>query len=124
MMCSIRYPLLAITFSVCSAAFGGQICNSPGVCVNSTYLRSIPTNGTVDCFDTCRDYEGCNFATYSPDYEPNDCLLFQTCEKLDNDLCQNCVTSGTDCFECEAFGICTVSTILYRVVYDRVRKMH
>ena len=113
-MTIISYSL-AITFLVSSAAFSAQICNSPGVCVNSTYLRSIPTNGTVDCFDTCRDYEGCNFATYSPDYEPNECLLFQTCQKLNASVCQNCLTSGIDCVQCEAIGICTVSTI-YTVI--------
>ena len=102
--------ILVSTFFVFSAAFGAQICNSPGECVNSVYLGSTPANGTIDCLNTCRVHEGCNFATYSPDYEPNECLLFQTCEELDTSFCPNCLTSGTDCAQCDVTGICIVRT--------------
>ena len=110
-MTIISYSL-AITFLVSSAAFGAQICNSPGVCVNSTYWGTVPSNGTKDCLNTCKIHEYCNFATYSPDDEPNDCLLFQTCEELDTNSCHNCLTSSTDCVQCDVTGICTVSRYL------------
>ena len=107
---SIITYTLAITFCVFSATFGSQICNSSGVCVNSTYLGSIPTNGTIDCLNICRLHEDCNFATYSPDSDPNECLLFQTCQKLNASVCQNCLTSSTNCGQCDVSGICTVSS--------------
>ena len=110
-MSNITNTTLVITFLVFSASFGAQICNSPGGCVNSTYLGSMPTNGTIDCLTTCRINEGCNFATYSPDYKPHKCMLFQTCVELDTNSCKNCLTSGTDCTLCDVTGICTVRTI-------------
>ena len=103
--------ILVCTYLVFSAAVSAQICNSPGQCVNSIYLGSAHANGSVDCLLICRAHEGCNFATYSPDYQPNECLLFQTCEKVDTSFCPNCVTSGNDCAQCDVTGICTVRTV-------------
>ena len=108
---SIIINILVITFYVLYAAFGSEICNSPGVCVNSTYLGSIATNRRIDCLNICRIHEYCNYATYSPDLQPNECLLFQTCEKLDTNLCSNCLTSGIDCAYCDVTGICTVRIV-------------
>ena len=112
---------LIITFFVLDAAFGAEICNSPGECVNSTYLGSTPTSGANDCLNICRDHEYCNYATYSRDYQQ--CLLFQTCEKLDTNLCSNCLTSNTDCPNCDFTGICRVR-ILSTLIKSELDSTH
>ena len=111
---------LAITFFVFSQTVGAQICNDPGICVDSFFLGSVSVNGTMDCLNACRLNEGCNFATYLSNCGPKDCincLFFKTCEKLDSNTCPNCLTSSTDCPpppQCNVTGICTVSYIKIR----------
>ena len=106
---------LAITFFVFSQTVGAQICNDPGICVDSFFLGSVSVNGTMDCLNACRLNEGCNFATYLSNCGPKECtncLFFKTCEKLDSNTCPNCLTSSTTCPQppqCDVPGICTVS---------------
>ena len=83
------------------------ICKEPGECANSIFLGSVPANYSVNCMNKCWSHNSCNFGSFSP-YQ-HDCLLFETCTRLETDLCPNCVTSATECSHCEFPGLCLVS---------------
>ena len=86
-----------------------QICNQVGVCSSSTFLAPVPASDSVDCVKKCRNYDGCSFGSFTPDYNPNLCLLFQTCTRLETESCPNCITSGIECAQCDVPGLCLVS---------------
>ena len=98
-----------ILFSTLIFAVSCQICEEPGECVKSIFLGSVPANDSVDCVKKCRNYNGCTFGSFNPDYNPNLCSLFQTCTRLETELCQNCLTSSIECAQCDIPGLCLVS---------------
>ena len=89
---------------------------NPNFCgCGCTPICKATQQGTMDCINSCRLNEGCNFATHLSNCGPKDCincLFFKTCEKLDSNTCPNCLTSSTACPQppqCDVPGICTVS---------------
>ena len=74
-----------------------KICEEPGECVDSVFLGSLPANDSMDCLKKCQSYKGCGYGTFRPDSNVNLCLLFQTCTRLETDLCPNCQTSHFLC---------------------------
>ena len=86
-----------------------QICKEPGECVDSNFLGSVPANDSVDCMEKCKNFDSCVFGSFTPDYNPNLCLLFKTCTILETDSCPNCQTSEISCSECDVPGLCLVS---------------
>ena len=86
-----------------------QICEEPGECVDSIFLGHLPAKDSVDCMKKCQMYNNCNFGTFTSDYN---CLLFQTCTRLETMLCPNCLTSSTGCAQCDISGLCLVSPYL------------
>ena len=74
-----------------------KICEEPGECVDSVFLGSLPANDSMDCLKKCQSYKGCGYGTFRPDSNMNLCLLFQTCTRLETELCPNCLTSHFMC---------------------------
>ena len=99
----------AILLSTLMFAVSSQICNQVGVCTNSTFLVPLPANNSSDCMEKCRNYNNCNFGSFTPDYNPNLCLLFKTCSGLEIESCPNCQTSEISCSQCDVSGLCLVS---------------
>ena len=93
-------------------AVSGQICNQVGMCSNSTFLVPLPANSSSECMEKCKNYDSCHFGSFTPDYIPNLCLLFNTCTSLDIASCPNCKTSEISCSQCDIPGLCLVSTYL------------
>ena len=89
-----------------------QTCKEPGVCVDSIFLGPVSANDSADCLKKCRNTNGCNFGSFTPDYSPNLCLLFETCDRLETESCPNCQTSEISCsHQCDVPGLCLVSSI-------------
>ena len=74
-----------------------NFCEAPGECNDSVYLGSLPANDSMDCLKKCQSYKGCSYGTFRPASTVNLCLLFQTCTRLETDLCPNCLTSHSLC---------------------------
>ena len=98
-----------ISLSTLLFAVSGQICNQVGVCSNSTFLVPLPANSSSECMEKCKNYGGCNFGSFTSDYNPNLCLLSKTCTSLDTESCPNCETSEISCSQCDVPGLCLVS---------------
>ena len=98
----------AILFSTLISSVFSDICDAPGECVKSIYLENEPAIDSFDCWKICHSYEGCNYGTFNPDLSL--CLLFQTCTRLDTSECPNCLTSSSQCAQCDFPGLCTVSS--------------
>ena len=107
---TIMNTVHTILFSTLIFVVTGQICDEPGECIDSIFLGSVPANDSLDCLKKCRNDDSCTFGSYTPDYNPNLCLLFQTCTKLGTHLCPNCYTSSTECAQCDVPGLCLVSS--------------
>ena len=88
-----------------------EICEEPGECVDSIFLGSIPANDSADCLKKCRNANGCTYGSFTPDYIPKLCLMFQTCTKVENVLCPNCLTNEIYCPQCDVPGLCLVSIL-------------
>ena len=97
----------AILFSTLIVSVSSDICDLPGECVESIYLTNEPAVDSFDCWKKCRSHQGCNFGTFEPD--KTECSFFQTCNKLDTNSCQNCLTSSIECVQCDFSGLCFVS---------------
>ena len=95
-----------ILFSTLIFVASSQICEEPGECIDSIFLGYVSANDSVDCVRKCKIYDECNFGTFTPD---NSCLLFQTCTRLETDLCPNCITSSIECAQCDIPGLCLVN---------------
>ena len=98
-----------ILFSILILGVSSQICEESGECVDSIFLGSVPANNSVDCLNKCRNNNDCSFGLFRPDSNLNLCLLFQTCTRLETELCPNCLTSSTECAQCDVPGLCLVS---------------
>ena len=105
------YTAEIILFSTLIFTTSNQICKEPGECTNSIFLGSVPANDPIDCVKNFRNNKGCSFGSFTPDYNPKLCLLFQTCTRLETELCLNCTTSSIDCAQCDVPGLCLVSNI-------------
>ena len=104
--------LTTIILSTFIITVSSQLCEEPGECVDSIFLGSVPANDSADCLMKCRNSDGCHFGSFTPDYIPNLCLLFNTCTSLDTVSCPNCETSEISCSQCDVPGLCLVSTYL------------
>ena len=101
-----------ISLSTLLFAVSGQICNQVGMCSNSTFLVPLAANSSSECMEKCRNYGGCNFGSFTSDYNLNLCLLFKTCTSLDTASCPNCETSEISCSQCDISGLCHVSILM------------
>ena len=100
---------LFLTTSTTSAT-KTTICKEQGECTNSIFLGSVPVSwDSSDCLKKCQSYDGCTHGTFRPDSN-NLCLLFQTCTRLETTLCPNCLTTSTECAQCDIPGSCLVSS--------------
>ena len=84
-----------------------DICDAPGECTDSIYITNEPAIDSFDCWKKCRSHQRCYFGTFRP--EKTECLLFETCTKLDTTSCPNCRTSSIECVQCDFPGLCFVS---------------
>ena len=105
----------AILFSTLILSVSSDICDAPGECIHSEYLGNVPATDSFDCWKKCRSHQGCNFGTFIPD--KTQCSLYQTCTKLDTTSCPNCLTSSTECAQCNFPGLCIVSMSSYLFNY-------
>ena len=93
-----------ILFSTLIFSVSSEICDAPGECVESIYLKNELAKNSFECWKKCRSYIGCNFGTFRPD--KTQCSLFQTCTKLDTTSCPHCLTSSINCAQCDFPGFC------------------
>ena len=68
-------------------------CFVPGECLGNL-IEHADVEGEVECLDTCKATEGCEWFTFLGD--PGICLLYETCDVLEQG-CQNCVSGENDC---------------------------
>ena len=106
---TIMYRTQTILISILIFVASSKICEEPGECVDSIFLGHLPAKDSVDCMKKCQMYNNCNFGTFTSDYN---CLLFQTCTRLETMLCPSCLTSSTGCTQCDISGLCLVSPYL------------
>ena len=93
----------------------GILCAQPGECTDSIFLALVAADDSMDCLNKCQSDDRCNFGTFRPtDLITNMCTFFQTCSKIETDLCPDCLTSSTKCSnpKCLFSGLCSVSYYL------------
>ena len=99
----------AILFSTLIFSISSDLCDAPGECKEGIYLANEPAIDSFGCWKKCRSHQGCNFGTFIPNM--NLCSLYETCTKMDNNSCPNCLTSSNKCAQpqCDIPGLCVVS---------------
>ena len=83
-------------------------CLAYGECTKSELIALYHNETYNSCLDKCKSESRCEWITINPDF--NICFLFDECDKIDEELCPNCLSSDTDCdyIRCHETGLCQV----------------
>ncbi len=111
---------MAVQINVCILmtllALAGHVssqlqCSIPGQCVDSDLIQSEIDDDKYACHNECKNNEACKWFTFNA--KVNFCELFETCNDITEESCEDCVTSQKDCdvYQCGLQGSCQVKPV-------------
>jgi hypothetical protein len=83
-------------------------CDVSGQCTQSYLVGQLFTNDQKSCIEECRDNSRSNWYTFRQ--SNRFCTLFANCTKIDDKICNDCVSGEAECptAKCGLTGICEV----------------
>ena len=91
-------------------------CSVPGECITVQHLTAISSLSQNQCLEQCQSDPDCKWFTYFP--EGKTCHLFASCDSLDEEICQDCISGQAECsgvkLSCWVHGKC-LGNILHTV---------
>ena len=95
--------------NIASLLFGvPKNCLAYGECTKSELIALYHNETYNSCLDKCKSESRCEWVTINPEFDI--CFLFDACDKIDEELCPNCLSSNTECdfIRCNETGLCQV----------------
>ena len=83
------------TITQLSTTIHGRTCMEPGQCVGNMISRSYGSSYS-NCLKQCKKRDICHWFTFDPSIL-DECMLFENCPELSNDICPECVTGQKEC---------------------------
>jgi len=97
--CSLLQSCTEVNEDTCGTCVSGEVacpllCGAPGLC-QGVFIHTEDASSTSACQDACTNFNGCNFYSFDPTTE--ECLMFDTCPTLNDDICPDCISGTPEC---------------------------
>ena len=83
------------TITQISTTIHDRTCMEPGQCVANMISRSYGSSYN-NCLKNCKKRDICHWFTFDPSFL-DECMLFENCPELSNDICPECFTGQKEC---------------------------